>query len=411
MAGADLSRINTNIAALNSLNALRDVNKNLALHQSRLSTGKRINEAADDPAGMTLATKLGVRSESLKRAMDNIGDAKNLLSVAEGGLKKINEILGKMRIKAEQAASDTLGSTERDTIAADLAQYTREIDDIVAQTTWNNQKLLDGTADFDIQSSADYDKFTTWALSQAHDVQGAGANGLGDLATVSGSSTVSEVTDTGNVLTAASMSAGNATFSGLAELSSGTYSVRVHLGTTDGSATDSYIQILDSNGDPMTVDSDGTSGGLLDNKLTFAYNTAANSDLDFGNGLRLRVASGQVTGDKAAASLDYTKSGAYSVSLADAGAARTYMNTIDSAISTVSDSMAQIGALVDRFTFKEDALSISQVNTEAAFNRIMNADMAMEQLESTKFSILQQTAVTMLAQSNQAPQGILQLFR
>ena len=411
MATADVARINTNIGALNSLNALRSVNRHLALHQTRLATGLRINEAADDPAGLTLATKLNVRAQSLQRAVDNIGDAKNLLSVAEGGLKKINEILGKMRVKAEQAASDTLGATERQAIATDLGQYAREIDDIVEQTTWNGQKLLDGTADFDFQTSADYDKYTNWALSQAHDVQGTGSAGLGDLATVSGTSTATETTDSGNILVDGQTDGGNTLFSNLTELSSGTYTVVVHIGTTDGSTEDSYVQLLDSNGSPMTVDANGTNGGLLDNKLTFAYDTTAVKDIDFGNGLQIQLASGLNAGDKTPATVTYTKSGTYSVSLSDAAAARTYMNTIDAAIATVSNSLANIGAIVDRFTFKEDALAISQVNTEAAFSRIMNADMAMEQLESTKYQILQQTATAMLGQANIAPQAMLQLFR
>jgi len=409
MASVDLTRINSNIAALNTLNSLRDVNKNLALHQTRLASGKRINEAADDPAGLGLATKFQVRSDSLQVAVDNIGDAKNMLSVAEGGLNKINAILGKMRIKAEQAASDTLGATERTTIAADLSQYAREIDDIVNQTTWNGQNLLDGTADADFQTSADYDKYTNWTLSQAHDVQGSGSAGLGDLATVSGSSSALEVTDTGDILSAVT---GNvARFTGMSELSTGTYTVALHLGSTDGSTADSYIQLLDSSGNPLTVDANGADGGLRDNKLTFAYDTAAASDLNFGNGLQLQVAAGLLTGDQTAATVSYTKSGSYSVSLADAAAARTYMDTVDTAIATVSTSISSIGAMMDRLTFKEDALAVGKINTEAAFNRIMNADMAQEQLEAVKFGILQQTATAMLAQTNTAPQSVLQLFR
>lgn len=409
MATADLTRINTNIAALNTLNALRDVNRTLAMHQARLSTGKRINEAADDPAGLTLATKFSVRAESLQRAMDNIGDAKNLLSVAEGGLKKINEILAKMRVKAEQAASETLGTAERNAIAQDLGQYAREIDDIVNQTTWNGQRLLDGTADFDFQTSADYDKYTNWVLSQSHDVQGSGVNGLGDLATVTGTSTAEETSDPGNWISA--VSGGNATFSGLQELSSGTYTVKLVIGTTDGSERDSYIQLVDSNGNPVIVDADGSGGGLLDNKLTFAYNASSTYVVDFGNGLRITVASGLSAGNRQDATVTYTKSGTYSVSLADGAAARAYMNRVDQAIATVSASLSNIGAIMDRFTFKEDALAIGKVNTEAAFNRIMNADMAAEQLEAVKFQILQQTATAMLAQANSQPQAILQLFR
>jgi len=400
MATVDLTRINSNIAALNTLNALRDVNKNLALHQTRLASGRRINEAADDPAGLGLATKFDVRASSLQQAIDNIGDAKNMLAVAEGGLNKINAILSKMRIKAEQAASETLGQTERDTIANDLAQYAREIDDIVNQTTWNGLALLDGTADFDFQTSADYDKYTTWVLDQAHDVQGTGTDGLGDLATVSGSSTASEVSDTDNILS--SLSAGNTVFSGLSELSSGTYTVRLILGTSD------YLQLLDSNGNPVLVDADGTDGGLLDYKLSFTYSGAAT--YDFGVGLKVGLSAGLGDGTYTA-TISYTKSGSYSVSLDSASAARAYMDKVDDAIAVVSESLANIGAMMDRLSFKEDALAVGKINTEAAYNRIMNADMALEQLEAVKFSILQQTATAMLAQTNVAPQSVLQLFR
>ncbi|NOZ28627.1 MAG: flagellin [Chloroflexi bacterium] len=289
MATIDFTRINTNIAALNALNTLREVNKNLALAQTRLSTGKRINEAADDPAGLTLATKLDVRATGMQVAIDNIGDAKNLLAVAEGGLKKINEILGKMRAKAELAANDALSSDERSDIANELAQYAQEIDDIVSTTLWNGQALLDGTADFDFQTGPVSSNYTEWSLNQAFDVQGTGTNGLGDLASVSG----------------------------------GTYTVN---------------------------------------------------------------------------------------DVSTAASARAYMDTLDDAISTVSNALSEIGSMVARLTFKEDTLAIGKVNTQAAYNRIMNADMAQEQLNSVKYQILQQTAIAMLAQANLAPQSVLQLI-
>jgi flagellin len=87
------------------------------------------------------------------------------------------------------------------------------------------------------------------------------------------------------------------------------------------------------------------------------------------------------------------------------------MSSLDTAIDSVSDRLQAIGAVTSRLSFKEEALGEAQVNTEAAFNRIMNADMAMSQLEATKYQILQQTATSMLAQANQAPQALLSLFR
>lgn len=89
----------------------------------------------------------------------------------------------------------------------------------------------------------------------------------------------------------------------------------------------------------------------------------------------------------------------------------SFMDTVDTAINTVSSKIADVGKLINKLTFKEEQLAVAQVNVEASYNRIMNADMAMEQLEATKYSILQQTSTTMLAQANTAPQGVLQLFR
>ena len=97
MSSADLSRINTNIAALNALNALNNVNTRISVHSLRLATGKRINSAADDAAGFTIASKLKVKYEGLGTALDNIGSAKNLMTVSEGHLTNIQEILTKMK--------------------------------------------------------------------------------------------------------------------------------------------------------------------------------------------------------------------------------------------------------------------------------------------------------------------------
>ncbi|MDZ7260788.1 MAG: flagellin, partial [candidate division KSB1 bacterium] len=110
MAAGDATRIFTNIGALNALNALNNVGRKLGIHQLKLATGRRINSAADDPAGYTIGKKLEARTRMLAQALNNVGDAKNLLGIAEGGLMNINDILLIMKEKALQAANDTLGS-------------------------------------------------------------------------------------------------------------------------------------------------------------------------------------------------------------------------------------------------------------------------------------------------------------
>ena len=142
MASGDLTRIRTNIQALNALNALKHINRQINVHQLRLATGKRINSSGDDPAGLTIAKRLDARARSLSQALSNVGESQNVLSVAEGGANNIQELLVQMREKVVQAANDTLGTSERNAIYSQLQELGSEIDQIVNQTTWNNNLLL-----------------------------------------------------------------------------------------------------------------------------------------------------------------------------------------------------------------------------------------------------------------------------
>jgi flagellin len=281
MANVDVTRIAGNIAALNSLYSLQGINSQLSTHQARLSTGKRLLESADDPAGMSIATTFDVRRQALKTVLNSIGDAKNVLATAEGGLKKIQDILVKVQNKVLEAKSDTIGAAQRTAIQSQINAYLSEIDDIVNQTQWNGTKLIGGS------------------------------------------------------------------------------------GSVPG---------LDFLTDPL--------GGQTTYSAT--SNTAA----------ALGVGSLDVTG----------ASGSAAVTAGE-------MTSVNTAIDTVKTNIANLGAFSARLSFKEESLSVQHANTEAAFNRIMNANMAEEQVEASKLMILQQTATAMLAQANAAPQFVLQLFR
>jgi flagellin len=138
----DLSRINGNIQALQALNSLYKINGQLGTHQLRLATGKRINSAEDDAAGFVIGRTMQARIKGLAVSLSNVGDAKSMLSVAEGGLERILDILETMKEKATQAASDTLGTTERAAIESELDALAAEIDDIVDETSFNGVGLL-----------------------------------------------------------------------------------------------------------------------------------------------------------------------------------------------------------------------------------------------------------------------------
>jgi len=282
MAIGDSTRINTNIAAFNALNALKMVNRNLEVSQLRLATGSRINEVADDPAGFTISKKLEARSRGISVAIDSVGTAKNVLAIAEGGLLNISDILITMKEKVTQAASDTLGSAERNAIKTEIDQLVSEIDSIVDETTFNNNKLLDGS-------------FTSIFIQT-------------------------------------------------------------------GEGTDNTLDI------GITQKVDSSSSGL---------------------NIGTSVVSTKVFSSTNAASA---------------------LASVNTAIDKVSATLQGVGALNSRLTFKENTLNVALINTEATRSRILDADIASEQLSSTRYLILQQTATAQLAQANITPQNVLALF-
>ncbi len=116
MSFGDFSRINTNVQALSSLRTLQNTNNQLGMRQLRLSTGSRLNRAEDDTAGYGIAKKLQAKVRGQAQALANIGDAKSMLTVAEGGLNAVMDILQNMKEKTSQAANDTMGTNERTAI-------------------------------------------------------------------------------------------------------------------------------------------------------------------------------------------------------------------------------------------------------------------------------------------------------
>ncbi len=303
MAETDVTRVAGNIGALNALNSLSYVNSQLSLHQTRLATGKRINYAYEDPSGLNLATTFDVRRQGLKVALTSIGDSKNMLATGEGGLRKVQDILVKMKNKAMEAIGDTIGESERTAIAAQLNDYAEEINNIASQTQWNGTQLISGAA----------------------------SGGVGE-------------------------------------------------------TTTKLSFLVDSAGGSVAFSFGGNRG--------FVVNGAGNGFTTVGSAQGL----GFALTDLAAAS-------------AGGPTAKGISDMIDTALTRVKQGVREVGSFMARLTFKEDSLSVQYTNTEAAYNRIMNANMAEEQVEASKYSILQQTATTMLAQANVAPQFLLSLFR
>jgi flagellin len=142
----DLSRINTNVQSMDALNQLYRTNMNLGLRQLRLATGSRINQAEDDSAGYSISRKLGARLRGQAQALSNIGDAKSMLTVAEGALSTIMDILATMKEKVIQGANDTLGSEERSLVKSQLNSLSTEINAVISSALFMSRGIFSTTA-------------------------------------------------------------------------------------------------------------------------------------------------------------------------------------------------------------------------------------------------------------------------
>jgi len=169
------------------------------------------------------------------------------------------------------------------------------------------------------------------------------------------------------------------------------------------------VQMQYADGTPINVSDDGTDASGVASSFYvgagLSYDTGTGVSFTAGTIANLATNEGQVR------TFTYTRQNANSVDVSTASNASNYMSMVNTAINTVSSALADLGSLMARLNYKSDQTQTAQVNVEAAYNRIMNADMAAEQVQASKYAILQQTATSMLAQANTAPQSLLTLFR
>lgn len=139
--------INTNIAALNAYNNLNQNYSSLIKSFERLSSGKKINSAADDAAGLAISEKMKAQINGLSQAQRNAQDAVSLVQTAEGGLKESQSILQRMRELAVQSANDTYSESDRGEIQKEISELAEELSSIGEYTQFNTKNLLDGSFD------------------------------------------------------------------------------------------------------------------------------------------------------------------------------------------------------------------------------------------------------------------------
>jgi len=281
-------RIFNNIPSLNAQRILGVNNDRLAQSVERISSGIRINRGADDAAGLAISEALRSDIRALRQAVRNANDGISLINVAEGALNEQASILIRLRELASQAATGTVGSTERQTVQLEFDALRLEIDRIASTTAFNGQTLVDG------------------ALAS-------------------------------------------------------------------GVAAESQILIQ------VGIDSSPDSRINLNEQINLAAVTASSLSIDI-------------------------------LSVTTAAGALTALDSINVAISTVTQGRGKVGAVQNRLVRTISNLSISVENLQAAESAIRDADIAEEVALLTRNQILVQASTAMVGQANLIPQSVLQLL-
>ena len=268
--------INTNTASLTAQFHLNQVNSEMEQAMERLSSGKRINSAADDAAGLAIASKMDAQIRGLTTAIRNANDGISLANTAEGAMEEVESMLQRMREIAVQSANGTYTSTDRSNLDAEVQQLKSEIDRVVDTTRFNDIKLLDGTYSGSLQIGAKGNE--TMSLS-------VGSMATTSLGTSSGAVAGSGAVSASATGTAATENVVNLTFNG-----NDTYGMTIVLDTKTGTgATNKQIVLSDV----AVAGGDATSIATAINAAADA--NAANGGVDIANTLTASAVGNTVT--------------------------------------------------------------------------------------------------------------------
>nr|WP_321777257.1 flagellin [Sulfurimonas sp.] len=389
-------RINTNIAAMNAHRNSQMTNLGLDKSLNSLSSGLRINKAADDASGMAIADSLRQQSQGLGQAIANANDGIGVTQTADGALDEYINIANTIRTKSIQAASDGQTLNSRKAIQEDINRLMEEAQNIASTTSFNGQALLNGgfehkqfhigaysgeTVKLSIEDTqtAQVGKFalTSGTVNAAKTV-GDGASAIVlDVTVTNADGTTDQVSVTGSIATGATTSAQNTqAIADLFNAKAQTSGADVRASTYETSTAGEYALRLDSGSD-ITVTTqtfDGTGMGLASTDKSLD-NNFSKIDVTTQDGAEKAI----ITSDYALRHLDKTRSDIGSV-----------QNQLESTIRNIS---------------------VTQVNVQAAESQIRDVDFAAESANFAKLNILAQSGSYAMSQANAVQQNVLRLLQ
>jgi flagellin len=361
----------------------------------QLSTGKRINTAADDAAGLAISSRATSQIRGLDQAVRNANDGISMLQTAEGAMVEVTSMLQRMRELSVQSANDTNTADDRSYLDLEFQQLKAETDRIISNTQWNGVNVLDKS----FTNNTDAGKFVFQVGANANQTISHTID-VFNLGTPDGASA--------GVTANAAVQAGNAVSAQYATLAiAGTYAAGDKISVNLNQSVFQYTV--------TATDAAGTSATLADSLAT-ALN------LRFDDGFAVTQSAGgkvQIVADTAsttqftltAATSDGEWNDIESLSVLTQATSNTAVSTLDVAVASVNKARAEIGSVINRLTYAADNLTNVSQNAEASRSRILDTDYAKTTTELARTQIIQQAATAMLAQANQQPQGVLSLLR
>lgn len=369
-------RINTNVAALNAYRNLSETNNLVASSMQKLSSGFRINRAADDAAGLGIANRLRADTRAMTQASKNAEQANSVLQITEGATTSVQKMLERMKELATQAGSDSVDDSGRSRIKAEYDQLRSEIQRTADTTKFQGKELLKGGAAATVSGTAA-------AAVGVYEIKQSGAE--------AGAYTITAVAGGLVTITNAAGDTASATaVNGKQTLNFASFGLTIE--------TDSSFLIasttLNSTGITVTA---GSNGGEF---LVGSSGAYATDDIITLQSINLTTGAAGLNLD----ALTFTNEGTTTEW-------RTALTSIDSAMNSVNEALGSIGASQNRIENALSNLKTSIQNFSAAESVIRDLDMAEEMTKFSKNNILAQAGTAMLAQANQSAQGVLQLLR
>ncbi|GAB3093985.1 flagellin [Lysobacter terrae] len=387
-----MSIINTNVMSLNSQRNLATNSASLATTIQRLSSGLRINSAKDDAAGLAISERFSTQIRGMNQAARNANDGISLAQTAEGALGEIGNNLQRIRELAVQSRNATNSADDRAALQKEVSQLKSEIDRVADQTSFNGTKLLDGS--FTAQTfQVGANQGQTISVDSIADANIAALGSWNEPSTTTYTQTTAAATATA-FATGVSMDINGVTIStaaGAADAAAATAAIKSAFDTAKANPANTALAnvSMDAAGAITSTDASLTIANLTNVSGVTAGTTAGTAS--------------QVTGA--------AHTGFAGLDISTAAGADNAILAMDAALTAVNSARADLGAVQNRFTSVIANLNTTSENLTASRSRIRDTDFAKETAELTRTQILNQAGTAMLAQANQAPQGVLSLLR